>query len=476
MVPPGYPGLGVGGNTKIKNLMGAALGVLGATLRNVVAGTGALLPLPLRLPAFRFSGDDIFGQFVVGLGTIFGLGTVTLLRYPGPEFNQMFNAGGVTLALSTYFVLALACYLAVRVSGRGQALRPLVLIVFSMTPAVMVAGYVLPVMIGGTAFDRYWPVITLGAFVWLAVVAGRVLHLICGTRALALLFSACLLAGAALGPVLILGPQPLWDVWKKGRPTAYVNIEKTYHRQHALLSQAINDVAAGRAGVPEFYFVGFAGWASEDVFMNETRAAADLFQRRFGAKRRTLILVNNPDTIADVPLASVSNLRGAINAIARKMNRDEDILFLYVTSHGSPQSVAVRHGRLSLNDLRAKTLRRILDEAGIKNRVLAISACYSGTFIEPLRNENTLIMTASAADRTSFGCGHDGTFTYFGNALIGNAMEKEYSIASAFKIAVQWIEKREKQEGQVPSKPQIHVGKAIGPVLQRIEQHLRAHR
>ncbi len=456
--------------------MGRALGLLTAALRNLVVGTGALLPLPIRLPAFRFSGDDILGQFVVGLGTIFGLGTVTLLRYPGPEFNRMFNAGAVTLALSAYFVLALGCYLCVRVSGRGQAFRPLLLIVFSMTPAVMGAGYVFPMMIGGAAFDRYWPVITLGAFVWLAVVAGRVLRLICGTRALALVFSACLLAGSALGPVLIGGPQPLWYVWKKESTAVSLNIENIYHRQHEMLARALNGVAVGRTDVPEFYFVGFAGWASEDVFMNETRAAADLFQRRFGAEGRTLILVNNPDTVADVPLASVSNLRDAIFGVAQKMDRDEDVLFLYVTSHGQAGIVAVRFAGLSLNGLRAETLRRILDDAGIKNRVLAISACYSGSFIEPLRDENTLIMTASAADRTSFGCGHDGSFTYFGNALIGTAMEKETSMARAFEIAVRWIEKREKEEGLGPSKPQIHVGKAIGPVLQRIEQHLRTQR
>ncbi len=464
---------------KMKNLFGAMLKYLAAQLRNLLAGTWTLLQLPIRLQPFRFSGDDILGQFLIGLGTIFALGYVTLLRHPSPDFNRMFNANGVTLALSTYFVLALGCYLSVRISGRRQALAPLVLMVFSMVPAVLVAGYVLPVIVGQGAVDRYWSLITLGAFIWAAVIAARVVHLVCGTRAWALLFSASLLAGLALAPVLVRGPQPLWYVWAKEKESskaAYVNIEKTYHRQQELVARAVNGVAAGRPGVPEYFFVGFAGWASEDVFMNETRAAADLFQRRFGAKGRTLILINNPDTIADVPLASVSNLRDAIDGIARKMNRDEDVLFLYVTSHGSVGSVAVRHGRLSLNNLRAKTLRRILDQAGVKNRVVVISACYSGSFVEPLRNENTVIMTASAADRKSFGCGHDGTFTYFGNALIGNAMEKEYSIAAAFGIAVRSIEGREKKEGLKPSKPQIYKGEAIGPVLEKLVHHLRAGR
>jgi hypothetical protein len=460
----------------MKNRIGAVLRYFVTVLRNVLAGTRALFFLPVKSTAFRFSGDDIVGQILLGLGTIFALGYVTLLRHPSPEFNRSFNADGITLALSAYLVIALGCYLSVRLPGRQHATRPVLLMVFSMVPAVLVAVYALTEVTAGNFIDRYWAIIGFAVFCWFAIAAARVLHLACGTRSLALLVSSSLLAGLAVAPFMILGPQPLWYVWKKDRPTTYVNTENTYHRQHALLSQAMNDVAAGRPGVPEFYFVGFAGWASEDVFMNETRAAADLFQRRFGAKGRTLILLNNPDTIADVPLASVSNLRDAINGVARKMDGDEDILFLYVTSHGSPRSVGVRHGRLRLNTLRAKSLRKILDEAGIKNRVLAISACYSGSFIEPLGNENTLIMTASAADRTSFGCGHDGTFTYFGSALIGDALEKEFSFPRAFEAAAKSIEKREKKEGLKASKPQIYVGKAIGPVLERIERHLKKER
>jgi hypothetical protein len=456
------------------NLIGAFLRYLGVQLRNVLAGTRLMLFLPVRSTAFRFSNDDIIGQFLIGLGTVLVLGMVTLSRHPVADYNRMFNAGGVTLVLSTYFILALGCYLAVRVSGSRQFLAPLVLVTFSVVPAFLIAGYVVFVIFDPRIIYGYWDVMAAGGFLWLALAAGRAVHMLSGARAWVLLVSACLIASFAMAPIMLRGHQPVWQVWKKSKWTkTYVDIEKTYYQQHKLLARALEGVAAGRAGVPEYFFVGFGAWASEDVFMNETRAAVSLFQRRFGAKGRTLVLINNPDTLPDVPLASVSNLRGAINAIAKKMNRDEDVLFLYVTSHGSTRSVAVRHGRLALNDLRAKVLRRILDEAGIKNRVLAISACYSGSFVKPLHNENTLIMTASAADRTSFGCGHDGTFTYFGNALIGNALEKEYAVARAFDIAARSIAAREKNEKLKPSKPQIQIGKKIGPVLDALVEYLR---
>ena len=49
-----------------------------------------------------------------------------------------------------------------------------------------------------------------------------------------------------------------------------------------------------------------------------------------------------------------------------------------------------------LNSLTPARLTKALDQAGIKNRVLILSACYSGSFVPPLSNENTMILTASA--------------------------------------------------------------------------------
>jgi hypothetical protein len=245
--------------------------------------------------------------------------------------------------------------------------------------------------------------------------------------------------------------------------------------QRALMEKALAGVAPSRTERSEFFFVGVAGWASEDVFLNEARAAADLFRRRFGADGHIMLLANNPRTATTLPLASVSNLRVALAEVATKMGA-EDILFLYVTSHGRRAKISLRNGAMNLRDLGAGALRRMLDSAGIKNRVLALSACYSGSFIDALRSDNTLIMTAAASDRVSFGCGHDGTFTYFGQALIGEALEKEGSFYRAFATAVRSIENRELVNGFKPSRPQFFMGKAIGPVLNRIERRLRRRR
>ena len=95
----------------------------------------------------------------------------------------------------------------------------------------------------------------------------------------------------------------------------------------------------------------------------------------------------------------------------------------------------------------------MLDDAGIKWRIIVVSACYSGGFIDPLKDEHTLIMTASAANRTSFGCGNGSEATYFGDALFQHALRFEDSFVKAFQHARERIAERER-----PS-----TGAAVGP-------------
>lgn len=248
-------------------------------------------------------------------------------------------------------------------------------------------------------------------------------------------------------------------------------LEETQARQGVLMRRALDRVAESRTGIPEFYFVGFAGQASEDVFLNEARAAEDLFRRRFGAAGRTLVLANNLRTATTLPMATVAGLEVALDGIGRKMG-PEDVLVLYVTSHGQRGRIVVRYGRWKLTSLRGPALKRMLDRAGIRNRVLALSACYSGSLIPALKDPHTLVMTAAAHNRVSFGCGHDGSFTYFGQALIGEALERETSFPRAFRAAADAIEKREKAEGYRPSRPQIFVGEGIRPALAAVSREL----
>ena len=79
--------------------------------------------------------------------------------------------------------------------------------------------------------------------------------------------------------------------------------------------------------------------------------------------------------------------------------------------------------------------------------MVVVSACYSGRFVEPLRDENTIVITAAAPDRTSFGCEAGRDFTYFGEAFFRDALARTASFTEAFEIARQLVTSRRRPSG-----------------------------
>src|SRR5207253_2622235 len=83
------------------------------------------------------------------------------------------------------------------------------------------------------------------------------------------------------------------------------------------------------------------------------------------------------------------------------MNADRDILFLILTSHGSQEGLAVNAGR-SAETLKPSNLAVMLKRTGIRYKVIVISACYSGVFITPIADADTLVITAADANHSSY--------------------------------------------------------------------------
>ena len=101
-----------------------------------------------------------------------------------------------------------------------------------------------------------------------------------------------------------------------------------------------------------------------------------------------------------------------------------------------------------------------------------ISACYSGGFIADLKDERTMIITASSADRQSFGCGNLSNATYLAQAFFGTALKKTHSFEAGFEQARATIEQWEREKGHTPSQPQIYAGAKIRAKLAQLEQRL----
>lgn len=269
--------------------------------------------------------------------------------------------------------------------------------------------------------------------------------------------------------------QPIFKV----EPVESTMSEAAFYQQPLLLNAALNDLQPSREGVHDWYFLGVAGDAEQDVFFSEIDRTKALFDEKFGTQGRSLELINNAQTQSDLPIASRTSLDMALTQIGKKMHRDEDVLFLTLSSHGGDDGkhdgqkvLAMQNDPIDLENIDPKWLRQTLDKSGIKWRVIVISACYSGAFIEALQSPTTLIITASAKDKASFGCSNEADYTYFGQAFFADSLLKNPSFNKAFNAAKIVITEREKAMGFEPSEPQYVVGSEMQGALPTFEPAL----
>ena len=262
--------------------------------------------------------------------------------------------------------------------------------------------------------------------------------------------------------------QPIWKV-EESPPTF---AEDAFYAQSRVLSKSLEAVQYGEFAQSHWYFLGVAGAGYQDVFKSEVERIKEQFDTRFGTFGRSLILVNNPATRTKTPIASRTSMEMALRRIGQQMNRESDVLFLYMTSHGLPNQFEMENAPIDLNDVDPKWLKDTLDKSGIRWRVIVISACYSGSFVPALQDDNTLIITASAADRASFGCSNEADYTYFGRAFFDQSMREQTSISAAFEQSKETVAQWEKAQGFEPSEPQWSIGKNMEFMLPQLEQRL----
>lgn len=445
-------------------------------LYNLNGGIRLALLMPMGRIHFRPSADQAVLLILLGLGLDIGY------EYIAVEPERVFNAYGLSYAGCLYLLFIFSAFLIARVQRSPYTASSFLVLVASTTPIMLLArllcdGLQSLELIGSERLHEW--AIFFCLLVWLLVIASRALKLIYDTRPLqtgklVFVYGLCNIA-----PLFMLPAQTFWHTdWKNdsgyiAEKKEPINVEDTFYSQGDLLRTATDGLKRDRGGVTDLYYVGFGGDASQDVFMKEVFSVQRIFDTRFDTRGRSVTLINNRDTVTSHPLANSHNLEYVLTEVARRMDLEEDILFLFLTSHGSKKhELSVSFGPLGLNDIPTPRLREILEGSGIKWRVIVVSACYSGGFLEPLQNQYSLIMTASRHDRNSFGCSHENEFTYFGKAYFDQQLRTEYSFVDAFKKAKEEIKQRELREDRTPSLPQIHIGSDIEAKLDDLHTRL----
>ncbi|MET0308575.1 MAG: C13 family peptidase [Sphingomonas sp.] len=241
---------------------------------------------------------------------------------------------------------------------------------------------------------------------------------------------------------------------------------------HRRLDAALAALLPQRKNLVDAYVVAIA-LDSDPVFGREAREAGKVLARRFDAEGRTLVFAGSdgrgPSTL---PNGSLESLTLALARVAEVMDKQQDVLVLYTTSHGAQVGIAYHDGDTGYGLLSPERLARLLDELGIKNRVLILSACYSGVFVPKLMSADTALFTAASSDRTSFGCMAENDWTFFGDAMINHALRKPQPLAAASDEARGLIGEWEAASDLTPSNPQVSIGDDVATWLTPLEARM----
>jgi hypothetical protein len=261
-------------------------------------------------------------------------------------------------------------------------------------------------------------------------------------------------------------------------------------KQVELMAQALAQLQPQRPGVVDTYVLS-AGFYNDPVFESEAKEAAAVLARRYDAEGRTIILsagrgANVPRTY---PAATPNNFQAALGKIGATIDPNEDLVIVFTTSHGAQDGmVALVESNRMQGGLRPINLRTSLQQAGIRNKVIIVSACFSGHFIMPFSADpGALVLTAAAADKTSFGCEPSRDWTYFGDALFNHALRGGQSLIESYNDAlslistwekdlhVKWqgLPASQKKPGTepLPSNPQSNIGDAVDALVVKAEAY-----
>jgi hypothetical protein len=392
-----------------------------------------------------------------------------LAALPEPQFLA---AGAPLLAWYALAILAMAVLLRERSRPRPTFEGALMLALGLVPIPVLLAGVAAPYL------NPLWLLVaSIAVLVYSYVYLARGLFVFTGARqrVAALAGLACLIGFVWITDALEVIP----DVWAAPEVQeavagndAHADAEALMFEQSARIDQALAAIHADASSTAKGFFLGFAGVGDQKVFAQEIGLASRVLSERYGMDGRSLSLINDERDLDRAPLASVSGLRYALRGLAQRMDLDRDVLFLAISSHGARDpAIAVANSDLPLDDLSDEDLAAALQDSGIKWRVIIISACYAGGFIDSLKDPRTIIITAAAADRTSFGCSNNSDLTYFGEAFYRDALPEARTLRDAFDKAKAAIAMRERRERVDASKPQAYFGSELEAKLAAMKDH-----
>ncbi len=451
----------------------------------------------LRIASWRVPRASAAGMTPL---TVFGIFAAAVVAVAISEFLvagaslTRFSPWGLNSAIASAAVQALVIVMFARVDPSSRTIRNLVLLHVDVLAVILVENIVFQALALDDPKTYTSPIMTIPVMlnlpawmIWFAGGARQAFRMTPGVRRPALrglvfaIVSIILPLGLPYWPI-VASPHfnsnmaNIWDLvhrFEHASPDAEGDAEdratrtraemaaaRLEARQSVLLNAAVDALEPRDPTATNVFAIGVAG-GDQDVFMRETQQSLDILASHFHLGTRVLSLVNNTATAEERPMASMQNLGTALRGVGARMNPDKDVLILTMTSHGSRDGFALMYGDFVERTLDPQTLKTLLDEAGIRNRVVIVSSCYSGAFVAPLADADTVVITAASSTHTSFGCASERKWTYFGEALFEKGLTGNATLAEAFASAKATVAAWEIEQKFIPSDPQIAIGDRI---------------
>ena len=215
----------------------------------------------------------------------------------------------------------------------------------------------------------------------------------------------------------------------------------------------------GRAAAPsgeQWQVVLVAGDYAEPVFDNATRAVKRLLSRHHIPDANIHRLSARPGDPSIEPATASRLLRRIAGLPVQPGGR----CLVFITSHGQRgKGIWLAH---SGEVLRPEALAQALaGGCGAVPTIVIVSGCYAGSFAtRPMTARNRIILPAARADRSSFGCQVDRTYTVFDQCLL-EALPLAPTWRAAFGDIHACVRRRERELSAVPSLPQASFGAAV---------------
>ncbi len=440
---------------------------MGNFLNNIIAGARLALPFPFAAGQLRATPGQAWLLLCVALLPAVARDWWLTAEPRAFEIYALYEASATAV-----LVMAGAALVA---AGTGNPRLHLVFPCAWFAAAFTVTGIL---ALSGLALEHagiertWWWTAVLGS-AWMFIVVWRSQAALAGVPVLRrFLNTTCTLLLLAL-PGWHIEPVAYWytlppEPDPAAAPAKPVDAERVLFDQRGLLDAALDSLAPQDTQRSDWYVVGFGAYDAQDVFLHEVAYMRNLAAGRFAAGDRFIGLVNHRATLHQQPLATISNLQYALQGISTRMDPEDDVLFLYLTSHGSEyHSLSVEMANLPLNQVHATELAEVLADLPIRWKVVVISACYAGGFIPALADAHTLVIAAAHAERQSFGCSSDATMTWFGRAFLQEGLGAGMDFEEAFDHARRLVNDWETEAGHDPSLPQISFGGKIREKLSR---------